>query len=1173
MTVLKQISLIFLLITTILAKCFSQQYNFRYISIDNGLAQSQVFSLFQDHKGYLWIGTYGGGLNRFDGLKMSLFTVADGLSSNDIRVIFEDSKTNLWIGTYKGLCLLKGKTFVPIHKETISVISMAEDKDGIIWIGTEKDGLYFIKNKVLQKYSLSTEFDRKSVCSILCANDKIYLALHSHGLGIIHNGKSSIYQLQEAGVTSLTIDNKNNIWAGTTNGLYSFNENEINKFTKGFDIPDHITSLLTDHKNSIWATTWGTGIIRIQDSTVSRFSEGSGLKGSYYNSIYEDKAGNICIGSDGDGLCIYESERFRYLNTQTGLPGNTIMALYQDNNGVYWFGSYGKGICSYDGEKFRYFTKKDGLCDDIIYAIAGDKNNNLWIGSKSGGVSCYNGKSFKNYSEADGLCSNEATSIVCDNNGNIWIGSKLNGVSCFNGEKFINLNSGNGLSSDKVVTVFADHRNNIWLGTQEGIINKITFRNNEKPKDANSFSIKIFFDNPLLSKINAIAQGSDGLLWFGSQENGIYSYNGHIFKNFNTKKGLNSDFIYSIIYDNVNNMWLGTSKGADKLTFSDKSYAPSVTNYGLKEGFTGIENNIHAALKDNKGRLLFGTVNGIMIYDPAFDVPDTLKPEPMITDLLLFYKGTDWTKYSEYTDSTTMLPVGLKLPYNKNYLTFKFIGIDITNAQSIKYKWKLEGYDEDWTPLMSHSEASYTNLPPGTYTFQIKAYNSSNLSNEKIAQFTFEIVPPFWNRWSFRIILAVIIIIVVFYYFKQKEWNLRKDKLKLEKTVRERTEEILIQKTELFHKTEELSQKNIQLEKLSIVARETDNAIVIMNAECIVEWVNEGFLRMYEYSENDLEKLIGKSIYEISSNPDISNIIEFCRTEKQSAVYDVPTKTNSGKTIWTHTTLTPIFDSQDSIIKMVSIDSDISQRIEVQENLELEKAKTENLLLNILPSITAQELKEKGYATPKFYKSASIAFTDFKGFTLLCEQISPLELIEQLHSYFASFDDIIEKYNIEKIKTIGDSYMFASGLPQHTPSHPIKIVLASLEIQRFMLIRNNLKKAQGKQEWKLRIGVHSGEVITGVVGKKKFAYDVWGDTVNVASRMESAGIADGVNISEQTYELIKDYFVCEHRGEIDVKHKDKINMYLVKSIKPEYASDEKGIEPNELFQKIINATV
>ena len=213
-----------------------------------------------------------------------------------------------------------------------------------------------------------------------------------------------------------------------------------------------------------------------------------------------------------------------------------------------------------------------------------------------------------------------------------------------------------------------------------------------------------------------------------------------------------------------------------------------------------------------------------------------------------------------------------------------------------------------------------------------------------------------------------------------------------------------------------------------------------------------------------------------------------------------------------------------------------------------EKKRSDDLLMNILPEETALELKTNGKVAAKRFESVTVLFTDFEGFTLYAENLAPEKLVESIDYYFSKFDAIIEKYDLEKIKTSGDSYMCAGGLPFQTEDHAYKIVLAAKEILKF--VKESLTENPNHQtRFKIRIGINTGPVVAGVVGTKKFAYDIWGDTVNIASRMETNSIPGKINISENTYQHIKNSFDCEYRGEVAVKNKGMMKMYFVNEIK------------------------
>ncbi len=246
-------------------------------------------------------------------------------------------------------------------------------------------------------------------------------------------------------------------------------------------------------------------------------------------------------------------------------------------------------------------------------------------------------------------------------------------------------------------------------------------------------------------------------------------------------------------------------------------------------------------------------------------------------------------------------------------------------------------------------------------------------------------------------------------------------------------------------------------------------------------------------------------------------------------------------------------------------ESRVSQRMQTKlDNLTVEKEKSDKLVAEILPERTAAQLKSAGKAKWEKYERATVLFSDIQGFTKIAEEMNPEALIDELDKFFFHFDSVVEKYNIEKIKTIGDAYMAAGGIPEKNSTNPVEVVLAALEMQTYM---QQLKSAKA-DIWDLRIGIHTGPVIAGVVGHKKMSYDIWGDTVNTASRMESSGIPGKVNISAITYGMVKEYFICEYRGKLPVKYKGNIDMYFVNGLRPELSVDLKGIPNKRFFTKL-----
>ncbi|MAR79415.1 MAG: hypothetical protein CMM18_04210 [Rhodospirillaceae bacterium] len=251
---------------------------------------------------------------------------------------------------------------------------------------------------------------------------------------------------------------------------------------------------------------------------------------------------------------------------------------------------------------------------------------------------------------------------------------------------------------------------------------------------------------------------------------------------------------------------------------------------------------------------------------------------------------------------------------------------------------------------------------------------------------------------------------------------------------------------------------------------------------------------------------------------------------------------------------------------VTEMDLAIKDRDKMHEELKIEKKRADDLLLNILPAKVANELRETDRVEPRYYGNVSILFSDFCEFTKLSENMEPKGLIDLLNQYFSAFDKIIKSNNIEKLKTIGDSYMCAAGLPSENRGHAIQVCLAAMEMMNYLNRANEQREKLRLKPWQMRVGINSGPVMSGVVGEEKFTYDIWGDSVNVASLMESYSEPGKINLSESTYEQVKEIFEVEDRGKIDSGKKGDLPMFFLKSLKNEF-SDDGGLKPNDAFQK------
>jgi PAS domain S-box-containing protein len=395
------------------------------------------------------------------------------------------------------------------------------------------------------------------------------------------------------------------------------------------------------------------------------------------------------------------------------------------------------------------------------------------------------------------------------------------------------------------------------------------------------------------------------------------------------------------------------------------------------------------------------------------------------------------------------------------------------------------------------------------------------------------------------------------------------------------------------------------LEKLMRNTGQTPFAFFVVNPAGELEWANDGFKRLHGFGLEEFRELYGNTIFSLDPCSGMAAFFNNCLKEKKSDDCIFRVKSRTGENRWLQIFIIPHLNSGGQIEKLIAVEFDITvfktkedelhlqykkmkeitnnlekanaqleeQKREInlqKQTIEQEQEKSEKLLNNILPFEVAKQLKSKGRAGTRQYKLVSVLFADFKGFSNISKTLDPKDLVSILDSYFAQFDEITGRHYIEKIKTIGDAYMCAGGLPLSNKSNPIDTVLAGLEIQYYMNTLNDSKVLNNLTVWELRVGIHTGQVVAGVVGKKRFAYDIWGDAVNIASRMEQSGHVGMVNVSGVTYEYIKNFFDCDYRGKIETKNLGKIDMYFVNRIKQEFSLDKLGILPNDKMMNLVN---
>ncbi len=408
----------------------------------------------------------------------------------------------------------------------------------------------------------------------------------------------------------------------------------------------------------------------------------------------------------------------------------------------------------------------------------------MWFAT-SEGLTRYSNGIFKNFTTSDGLPSNNTRTLLLDKKGNIWIGTYGGGLSKYDYNSFQNFTEKDGLSHNYIHTLFEDSKGNIWIGTGNGA-NKYTDGKFTSYAGASGFCN---------SYIGSITEDKHGNIWFGTDRCAVM-YDGLYFKPIAVKEGLSSGVIFLMHSDAKGDLWIGTNKGIDRISFDTYGQINRIKNYKSKQGFRGVECNSRAIYEDSKNNLWIGTVKGLIKYDPTQDKTNVFEPNIHINNLKLFFEDVKWRNYSKKLTKWNNLPEDLILDYNQNHLTFEFSAINLTFPDDVQYRFKLIPFDKEWYSPTGKKTATYSNLPPGDYKFQVKARNEDGLWNQNPVSYDFTITNPWFKSWWFIIFMIMIIFYSIYKLSSYREMKQKEISQELEEKVRERTALIETQRDE-----------------------------------------------------------------------------------------------------------------------------------------------------------------------------------------------------------------------------------------------------------------------------------------------------------------------------------------------------------------------------------------
>ena len=860
---------------------------FDRISVEDGLSQGTIYSILQDHKGFMWFGT-DDGLNRYDGYNFKVFKFNPynkrTLSNNRVISLIEDKENNIWIGTIGG-GLVKydhiTETFFaykhnPNDHESLSfnrVMALCEDPSGKIWVGTAEEGLNLFDPKT-EKFKVYKNIPENS--DIL--PDNVIRSLYFDSNQTLYVGTNKgfcYYNPNDDNFISITVfdkngklhnigvvrrfmeDNEGDLWIATDeNGLIKFNRDK-----KTFDILTHnvnkmglasntVHDLYQDDDGMIWIGSYG-GLQKYNPKTKHfntysyNISDNRSISSNLIRTIYEDRTGIVWIGTYNHGINKFDRKHRKFTNyhNQPGdplsLPSSIIRSIFEDNQGMIWIGTFGEGLVVFDieSEGFTHFRNqaldKNSLVDNYVTSIVQDKDHNIWI-STYNGLSKYNPlkKSFTTFvhnpKEINSLPDNKLRNLFIDKNNILWIATLANGLCKYDQEKDIFINYVPNPGKPKA-TLSQDR---IMIMYEDNYNN---FWVGTSGEGLNLFDRETgivrqfkndFNDTTTISsnRIYCLHHDKNNRLWIGTDEGiNLFNYENETFTALRSYDGLPNDVIYGILEDNFGDLWVSTNNGLSRFNPNTIDKI-HFNNYFKSDGLQNNEFSEGAYFKTKSGLLFFGGINNFNVINPNNINDNPYPPEVYITELRIVNKNAKFDEQKEEVINLLNMDF-IELEYNKNNISFYFTALHYSYSKRNNYKYRLEGFESSWVePIENQRFVSYTNLKPGKYKFMVIASNPDGIWNEKGDEFTVSIKNPFWKTWWFIVFEILLIIGFIIGIILLRESNLKKNKRELEEMVSIRT-------TEIQQQAERLRQANEEIIATSEVLTEQNKQLQEKNEE------------------------------------------------------------------------------------------------------------------------------------------------------------------------------------------------------------------------------------------------------------------------------------------------------------------------------------------------------
>lgn len=749
---------------------YAQRYNYINYTVEDGLAQSQVRDICQDENGYLWIGT-NAGLSRFDGIEFVNYSEDDGLPANAISKLFAAKNRDLWISTSLGAAKYKNGEIIPYYFQQEYRVNDIAELDGEIYFASNTGLLRINGDEVIP---LGNEADHELyIRAISDYKDSILICGTNQGLYSWDGHKFDNFEVPnypDLNIRNIELFEQKLYISARGIGLMTFDM--VSGKTESINLNHTTVSFFSVDEDGIFGITTNSGAFLINESDTNYFNETNGLMRSGLECTFKDREGNIWLGTDGNGLMKFLGVSVvSYLAIEgqasnEGLASNLILSIQQDTNDNFMFGTYDRGITQFRGDTILTIASRGGLIvDNTVWTIVRDDLNRMWIGT-SQGLSILDENNQIVHHAMEGS-DRKIRTIVWRDSSTVLFGG--DGLVMMEGDEVRILDS--ILNINKILVL--DRK--VYCATATGLFVFDAY---------GDYSTSRQIDLPEM-RINTIGADFQHNVWVGT-ENGLFVIlnNGKIWRFPLEDQNYRSKQILGIIESEDRSLWVSTMSGVYQIDFGESEEDKfRVFNYGASEGFITEESNLNAIYEDFQHRIWIGTARGLVRIDPELtgQLFNYKLPLLHISGLRLFLEEFDYADYKVTLDPNFNAPTFIELPYNKNHLTFDFIGINLKDPESVRYEYKLIGVDEEWAPITKSNYATYSFLQPGEYTFQVRAMNKIR-NWSVIDEMQIVITPPFWKTWWFiaLIVIAIFLIITAIFRSRIKVLKQQQDNEKLE---------------------------------------------------------------------------------------------------------------------------------------------------------------------------------------------------------------------------------------------------------------------------------------------------------------------------------------------------------------------------------------------------------